>query len=41
MTDFNPSAIVGPALGAEVLASGLWNPTDSFTPCASHRLTST
>ncbi|KAJ6531022.1 carboxylesterase [Mycena capillaripes] len=32
MTDFDPRAIVGEAIGAKVLASGLWNISDSFTP---------
>jgi hypothetical protein len=34
MTDFDPASVVGADLGAKVLASGLWNITDSFTPCA-------
>ncbi|KAJ6563641.1 alpha/beta-hydrolase [Mycena vulgaris] len=32
MTVFDPSAIVGAEVGAKVLASGLWNISDSFTP---------
>ncbi|KAJ7352026.1 alpha/beta-hydrolase [Mycena albidolilacea] len=32
MTDFDPASVVGADLGAQVLASGLWNITDSFTP---------
>ncbi|KAJ7787685.1 alpha/beta-hydrolase [Mycena olivaceomarginata] len=32
MTDFDPASVVGADLGAKVLASGLWNITDSFTP---------
>ncbi|KAF7375397.1 Carboxylic ester hydrolase [Mycena sanguinolenta] len=32
MTEFDPGSIVGEALGEKILASGLWNPSASFTP---------
>jgi hypothetical protein len=34
MTDFDPATLVGADIGAKVLASGLWNVSESFTPCA-------
>ncbi|KAF8173182.1 carboxylesterase [Mycena galopus ATCC 62051] len=32
MTVFDPGAVIGEPLGEKVLASGLWNVSDSFTP---------
>jgi hypothetical protein len=38
MTDFDPATLVGADIGAKVLASGLWNVSESVTPCAHYFL---